>query len=125
MTEAIKAVDEASSNVLESLMKLRRAPPVVCRRTSTVRNWGDVTLQGSTYLVSPRSLDNLPNPIGEIGLLLGKTAAGVGKANRLKDPKHSSGSPAITCPPKIVVLVRTEFDVLPQQSRRVLEIIAV
>jgi hypothetical protein len=53
------------------------------------------------------------------------TGAVTRKADHLKVPEHSSGSPTITCPPDAIVLKGTEFYVLPQLDRIILEILAV
>jgi len=56
------------------------------------------------YLIAPRSLHNLFNPVKKIVLVIEETLADVGIADRLKDPEHSSGSPAITSCPELLVL---------------------
>ena len=63
-----------------------------------------MNVQSGTNLITPRSFDNFFNPVGKIGLLLGEIAVGAGEPNGLKDPKHSSSSPAITGPPEVIVL---------------------
>ena len=73
-----------------------------------------MTAQEGVYLIAPCLFHNLFNPVEKVGLLVNEAAVDIGKANGLKDPKHSSGGPAITGRPKVIVLVGTELDVLPQ-----------
>ena len=77
------------------------------------------------YLISPRGLHNLFDPVGKVLLLGDETVADIGIADRLKDPEHSSGSPAITSRPEPRVRRCTDYNVLPQLGRGILEVLAV
>ena len=57
--------------------------------------------------------------------MIEKTLAGIGVAECVKNPEQPSGGPAIASCPEFRVLRRTKFDVLPQFSRGILEVLAV
>lgn len=114
VTEAIRAVEEASSNELELLITFRRAPSGVYNRTSARQRPNEITERDGVHLIAPRPFHDLFDPVKEVILLIEETVADVGKADCLKDPEHSSGGPAVTGRPEVIVLVRAKFDVPPQ-----------